>query len=49
MFAFFPVSTANNSYVDFKKYDRFDSPYLYAEKLIAVTDEEGKLEIITPD
>jgi hypothetical protein len=41
--------TANISYVDIKKHDRFDTPYLYAEKVIEVTNQEGKLEIITPD
>lgn len=44
--AVFPVLTANNSYMDIKKQDRFDTPYLFADKVIDVSNQEGKLEII---
>ncbi|WHY78335.1 hypothetical protein QNH20_04060 [Neobacillus sp. WH10] len=47
--AVFPILTANNSYLDIKKQDRFDTPYLFADKVIEITSQEGKLEIIIPD
>ncbi|MEH7438751.1 hypothetical protein V7182_14870 [Neobacillus drentensis] len=46
--AVFPVLTANNSYADIKKQDRFDTPYLFVDKVVEVTSKEGKLEIIIP-
>lgn len=46
--AVFPVLTANNSYADIKKQDRFDTPYLFVDKVVEVTNKEGKLEIIIP-
>ncbi|MGG3562391.1 hypothetical protein ABES03_12365 [Neobacillus rhizosphaerae] len=46
--AVFPVMTANNSYADIKKQDRFDTPYLFVDKVVEVTNKEGKLEIIIP-
>jgi hypothetical protein len=47
--AVFPVLTANNCYVDIKKQDRFDTPYLFADKVIEIINQEGKLEIIIPE
>ncbi|MEH7352567.1 hypothetical protein V7150_03205 [Neobacillus drentensis] len=47
--AVFPILTANNSYLDIKKQDRFDTPYLFADKVIEITSQEGKLEIIISD
>ncbi|MEH7301430.1 hypothetical protein [Neobacillus drentensis] len=46
--AVFPVLTANNSYADIKKQDRFDTPYLFVDKVVEVTSKEEKLEIIIP-
>jgi hypothetical protein len=47
--AVFPVLTANNSYIDLKKQDKYDTPYLFTDKVIEITNQEGKLEIIIPD
>lgn len=47
--AVFPVLTANNSYIKIKKQDRYDTPYLFADKVIEIANQEGKLEIIIPD
>ncbi|CAH2714965.1 hypothetical protein BACCIP111895_02142 [Neobacillus rhizosphaerae] len=47
--AVFPVLTANNGYVDIKKQDRFDTPYLFTDKVIEIINQEGKLEIIIPE
>ncbi|ETI67220.1 hypothetical protein [Neobacillus vireti] len=47
--AVFPVLTANNSYLDFKKQDRFDTPYLFADKVIEITNHDGELKIIIPE
>jgi hypothetical protein len=47
--AVFPVLTSNNSYLDIKKQDRFDTPYLFADKVIEVISVEGKLEMVIPD
>ncbi|MCM3729724.1 hypothetical protein M3226_29590 [Neobacillus cucumis] len=47
--AVFPVLTANNSYVDIKKQDRYDTPYLFVDKIVEVTNEKGKLEITIPE
>ncbi|MFZ7944111.1 hypothetical protein [Neobacillus sp. 19] len=46
--AVFPVLTANNSYLDLKKQDRYDTPYLFADKVIEIISHEGKLEIVIP-
>ncbi|MDQ1147798.1 hypothetical protein QE429_004625 [Bacillus sp. SORGH_AS 510] len=46
--AVFPVLTANNGYADIKKQDRFDTPYLFVDKVVEVTNKEGKMEIIIP-
>ncbi|MDR4945395.1 hypothetical protein [Neobacillus cucumis] len=46
--AVFPVLTANNSYVDIKKQDRYDTPYLFDDKVVEITNLEGKLEITIP-
>lgn len=47
--AVFPVLTANNSYLDIKKQDRFDTPYLFADNVIEITSHDGKLKIIIPE
>ncbi|MEH7117285.1 hypothetical protein V7128_07665 [Neobacillus vireti] len=47
--AVFPVLTANNSYVDIKKQDRYDTPYLFVDKVVEVTNHEGKLVITIPE
>ncbi|MED1470579.1 hypothetical protein [Bacillus salipaludis] len=47
--AVFPVLTTNNSYMDIKKQDRFDTPYLFADEAVEIVNQEGKLEIIIPD
>ncbi|MFJ7729138.1 hypothetical protein ACIQXV_23780 [Neobacillus sp. NPDC097160] len=47
--AVFPVLTANNSYLDMKKQDRFDTPYLFTDKVIEIISHEGKLDIVIPD
>ncbi|PFN95874.1 hypothetical protein COJ85_25180 [Bacillus sp. AFS076308] len=47
--AVFPVLTANNSYVDIKKQDRYDTPYLFVDKIVEVTNHEGKLEMTIPE
>ncbi|MBM7650979.1 hypothetical protein [Neobacillus cucumis] len=46
--AVFPVLTANNTYVDIKKQDRYDTPYLFDDKVVEITNLEGKLEITIP-
>jgi hypothetical protein len=46
--AVFPVLTTNNSYAEMKKQDRFDTPYLFVDKVVEVVNKEGKLEIIIP-
>jgi hypothetical protein len=43
--AVFPVLTANNSYLDIKKQDKYDTPYLFPDKVIEMTNTDGKLEI----
>jgi hypothetical protein len=45
----FPVLTANNSYVDIKKQDRYDTPYFFDNKVVEVTNLEGKLGITIPE
>lgn len=47
--AVFPVLTTNNHYLEMKKQDRFDTPYLFADKVIEMTRLEGKLEIVIPE
>jgi hypothetical protein len=47
--AVFPVLTANNSYIDIKKQDRYDTPYLFVDKVVEVTNREGKLEMMIPE
>jgi hypothetical protein len=47
--AVFPVLTANNSYVNSKKQDRYDTPLLFVDKVIEIINREGKLEIVIPD
>lgn len=47
--AVFPVLTTNNHYVDLKKQDKYDTPYLFTDKVIEVTNQAGKLEIIVPE
>jgi len=47
--AIFPVLTANNHYYDMKKQDQFDTPYLFADKVIEIIRLEGKLEIVIPE
>ncbi|MEH7418183.1 hypothetical protein V7266_23220 [Neobacillus drentensis] len=47
--AVFPVLTANNSYVDIKKQDRYDTPYLFVDKVVEVTSEKGKLAVTIPE
>lgn len=47
--AVFPVLTTNNSYLDIKKQDRFDTPYLFADEAVEIINQEGKLEIIIPE
>ncbi len=47
--AVFPVLTANNSYFDIKKQDRYDTPYLFTDKVIEVTNYDEKLEINIPN
>ncbi|MFK9093951.1 hypothetical protein [Bacillus salipaludis] len=47
--AVFPVLTTNNSYLDIKKQDRFDTPYLFSDKVIEIISHDGKLELIIPD
>ncbi|MBO0959613.1 hypothetical protein J1P26_07745 [Neobacillus sp. MM2021_6] len=46
--AVFPVLTANNHYIDIKKQDRFDTPYLFSDKVVEMTNHEGKLELNIP-
>ncbi|WP_428909783.1 hypothetical protein [Niallia sp. Krafla_26] len=47
--AVYPVLTTNNNYLDIKKQDRFDTPYLFADKVIEIIRVEGKLEMVIPD
>jgi len=47
--AVFPVLTANNQYLDMKKQDRFDTPYLFTDEVIEIINHEGKLEIVIPE
>ncbi|WP_040205801.1 hypothetical protein [Neobacillus jeddahensis] len=47
--AVFPVLTTNNDYVELKKQDKYDTPYLFTDKVIEVTNQTGKLEIIVPE
>lgn len=47
--AVFPVLTANNNYIDIKKKDKYDSPYFFEDKVIEMTNQNGKLEIIVPN
>ncbi|MFF2447832.1 hypothetical protein ACFVSW_12105 [Neobacillus sp. NPDC058068] len=47
--AVFPVLTTNNSYLNLKKQDRFDTPYLFADKVIEITNHDGELKIIIPE
>jgi len=47
--AVFPVLTTNNSYLDIKKQDRFDTPYLFTDKVIEIISHSGKLEIMIPE
>ncbi|WP_338449475.1 hypothetical protein R4Z09_25420 [Niallia oryzisoli] len=47
--AVFPVLTANNHYLDMKKQDRFDTPYLFTDQVIEIISVEGQLEIVIPE
>jgi hypothetical protein len=47
--AVFPVLTTNNNYIDIKKQDKYDTPYLFSDKVIEIASQDGKLEIIIPD
>ncbi|WP_160726116.1 hypothetical protein [Bacillus sp. USDA818B3_A] len=47
--AVFPVLTANNAYVEIKKQDRYDTPYLFVDKVVEITNRDGKREIIIPE
>lgn len=47
--AVFPVLTTNNCYIDIKKQDRYDTPYLFVDKVIEITNHEGELEIHIPE
>lgn len=42
----FPVLTANNNYTKIKKQDRYDTPYLFGDEVVEVTNQDGKLELI---
>ncbi len=44
--AVFPILTANNYYLEMKKQDRFDTPYLFADEVIEIKNRDGKLEIV---
>ncbi|WP_318505028.1 hypothetical protein [Bacillus sp. T3] len=39
----FPVLTANNRYIDIKKQDQYDTPYLFADDAVEVIRQEGRL------
>ncbi|MFP5106926.1 hypothetical protein ACSU6B_09160 [Neobacillus sp. C211] len=41
----FPVLTAKNNYATIKKQDKYDAPYFFEEKVIEITNQDGKLEI----
>ncbi|MBT2726137.1 hypothetical protein J7E63_04170 [Bacillus sp. ISL-75] len=41
----FPVLTAKNNYASIKKQDKYDAPYFFEEKVIEITNQDGKLEI----
>ncbi|MEH7378525.1 hypothetical protein [Neobacillus drentensis] len=41
----FPVLTAKNNYSTIKKQDKYDAPYFFEEKVIEITNQDGKLEI----
>ncbi|GHI01620.1 hypothetical protein [Neobacillus kokaensis] len=45
----FPVLTVNNNYVDLKKQDRYDTPYLFADQVVEIKNHDGKLEIAIPN
>jgi hypothetical protein len=47
--AVFPVLTTNNTYIEMKKQDKYDTPYLFSEKVIEVTSQGDELEIIVPE
>ena len=46
--AVFPVLTTNNAYIDLKKQDKFDTPYLFTDKVIEITAGNGTLDIDIP-
>ncbi|MBT2734428.1 hypothetical protein [Bacillus sp. ISL-7] len=41
----FPVLTAKNNYATIKKQDKYDAPYFFEEKVIEITNQDGKMEI----
>ncbi|MDR7235414.1 hypothetical protein [Neobacillus drentensis] len=43
--AVFPVLSAKNNYAEIKKQDKYDAPYFFEEKVIEITNQDGKLEI----
>lgn len=44
----FPVLTANNRYIHVKKQDQYDTPYLFADDLVEIVNQDGKLAMILP-
>ena len=46
--AVFPVLTTNNHYIDIKKQDQYDTPYLFDKQVIEVINQQGRLEITIP-
>ncbi|NMD71443.1 hypothetical protein HHO41_14145 [Bacillus sp. DNRA2] len=45
----FPVLTANNRYVNLKKQDQYDTPYLFLDDVVEIVNRDGKLDIIIPN
>jgi hypothetical protein len=41
----FPVLTAKNNYATIKKQDKYDAPYFFEEKVIEISNQDGKMEI----
>lgn len=39
----FPVLTANNRYINVKKQDQYDTPYLFADDVVEMVNQDGKL------
>lgn len=44
--AVFPVLTAKNRYIEVKRQDKYDTPYLFADDIVDVSSQGGKLEMI---